>query len=302
MLGIKDPLRAVRTLARRLNLPFSPEGNDLPAHAVQLAELLRERCADPAHPGLILLDEADALIEADAAAGFPLLAELRSLQAEGYCSFILAGYWYLFRRTLDHSSPVHNFAPVERLGPLETEAGRHLATEPMSRLGVRYEDDAIALRIVEHTGSYPSLIQFICDQMLEQLKREPTLVLTARHLQQVEENQNVRDYLSGFFRFNTGAGAQILVYQLLAHDDFSLAQAHACLERTLQREVPLWVIERILLQLVIFGLVTEFNDRYRWSIPLLRTTLLAGEDREYRVARLLQELPADFSAWITPAE
>jgi hypothetical protein len=137
--------------------------------------------------------------------------------------------------------------------------------------------------------------------MLEQLKREQSLVLTGRHLQQVEENQQVRDYLGGFFRFNTGPGAQILVYQLLAQDDFSLAAAHACLERTLQRAVPLWVIERILLQLVIFGLVSEFNDRYRWSIPLLRATLLAGEDRGYRVARLLQELPENFSAWITPA-
>jgi len=101
---------------------------------VQLAERLREKFADTARPGLILIDEADSLIETDAAAGFPLLAALCSLQAEGVCSFILTGYWYLFRWTLDHSSPVYNFAPVRRLGPLSAEEGYRLAREPMSDL------------------------------------------------------------------------------------------------------------------------------------------------------------------------
>ena len=62
------------------------------------------------------------------------------------------------------------------------------------------------------------------------------------------------------------------------------------------------MIEQILLQLVLFGLLAESGDRYRWTIPLVRETLLAGQDRDYRVSLLLKELPADFAAWITPAE
>ncbi len=92
---------------------------------------------------MLLIDEADALVEADAKRGYPLLSELRTLQAEGACSFVLTGYWHLYRRTLDHGSPLYNFAPVRRLGPLEPEAGSALATEPMARLGLTWADAAL---------------------------------------------------------------------------------------------------------------------------------------------------------------
>jgi ligand-binding sensor domain-containing protein len=302
LLGINEPVEVTRRLARALKLPAPVTTVNARENAVQLAEMLRGKFTDPAQPGLILIDEADGLVEADAAAGFPLLSKLRSLQAEGLYSFILAGYWYLFRGTLDHSSPVYNFATVKRLGPLESEAARNLAVEPMARLGLRYADTAIPAQIVENTGGYPSLIQFLCDQILEQLKKDRSLVLTADHLAQVEQSQTVRDYLSGFFHFNTGPGAQLLVYRILESAEFSFAQAHGCLEQAVGKSIPLRVVEQILLQLVLYGLVAESGDRYRWTIPLVRETLLAGQDREHRVSRLLRELPVGFAAWITPPD
>jgi len=66
------------------------------------------------------------------------------------------------------------------------------------------------------------------------------------------------------------------------------------------KEIPLRVIEQTLLQFVLYGLVAESEDHYTWTIPLVRDTLLAGRDREYRVSQLLKELPKDFVAWITP--
>jgi AAA domain len=302
LLGINEPLEVTRRLARALELAPSVAAVGARENAVQLAEMLRGKFTDPAQPGLILIDEADGLVEADADAGFPLLSEIRSLQAEGLCSFILAGYWYLFRRTLDYSSPVYNFTTVKRLGPLESEAARNLAVEPMARLGLRYADAAIPAQIVENTGGYPSLIQLLCDQLLEQLKKDRSLVLTADHLAQVEQSQPVRDYLRGFFHFNTGPGAQLLVYCILESDEFSFAEAHGCLEQAVSKDVPLWMIEQILRQLVLYGLVAESGDRYRWTIPLVREALLASQDREYRVLQLPQELPVDFAAWITPSD
>ena len=302
LLGIDDPTAVIRRLARALKLSAPMPAPSFSDNARLLAEMLRERFPDPARPGLILIDEADGLVEADAASGFPLLSALRSLQAEGLCSFILAGYWYLFRRTLDHGSPVYNFATVKQLRPLEPEAARDLASEPMARIGLRYENSAIPERIAERTGGYPSLIQFLCDQLLNEMKKDRSLVLTATQLTRAEQSQDVRDHLTGFFRFNTGPGAQVLVYRVLERDGFGLAEAHGYLEQAAGRDVPLWVIEQILLQLVLFGLLAESGDRYRWTIPLVRDTLLAGQDRDYRVSLLLKELPADFAAWITPAE
>lgn len=301
LLGIDDYGRFGRELARRLQLPEPPASGDRRTQAAQIAELLRGKFHDPAKPGLVLIDEADGLVETDAGAGFPLLAELRNLQTEGRCAFILAGYWYLFRRTLDHASPVYNFAPVKRLGPLEPEAGRALTSEPMARLGLHYADPTLPERIVEHTGGYPYLIQLLCDQLLEELKTDRSLTLTAAHLNDAERSQRVRNYVVPFFHFNTGPGAQLLVYRLLEKDRFSLAEAHVGLEQTVDRTIPLGTIEETLVQLVLYGLLVDSNDQYQWAIPLVRNTLLAEAGREHRLTRLLQELPDDFAAWITPS-
>ena len=187
MLGIGEPARLAQLLARRFQRSTIPAG-DAQAQAVAIDDMLRTHFSDPQRPGLLLIDESDALVEADAAAGFPLLNRWRSLQADGVCSFILAGYWYLYLRTLDHSSPVYNFAAVRELGPLDAESGRILASEPMARLGITYADPSVPTRLVQRTGGYPSLIQFLCDQLLKQLERDRTLVITPEHLTRVEHS------------------------------------------------------------------------------------------------------------------
>lgn len=299
LLGIGEAARIAQLIALRLHRP-AVSANDAEAYAAHMDDMLRAHFTDMGRPGLIMIDEADALVEADAAAGFPLLNRWRSLQADGVCSFILAGYWYLYLRTLDHGSPVHNFATVRELGPLDAESGRILASEPMARLGITYADPSLPTCIVERTGGYPSLIQFLCDQLLKQLERDRTLVITPAHLTQVEQSQAVHNHLGEFFRMNTGKGTQLTVYQLLEAESFTQAEAHENLERSVGKTVPLWVIDQILLQLTLYGLVTQTGGGYRWTIPLVRDTLLADTERLYRIQRLLQELPEHFAAWITP--
>jgi ligand-binding sensor domain-containing protein len=295
LLNISDPARIARKLARKLELepPVEPG-------AAHPAQILAERFTSPTKPGLLLIDEADALVEADAQRGYPLLSELRSLQAEGVCSFVLTGYWHIYRHTLDHNSPLHNFASVRRLGPLEPEAGRALATEPMARLGLTWADTTLADRIVERTGGYPNLIQLVCHELLEQLKQSRSLTLETKHLEKAEKSSRVREYLTWSFHANTVPAAQVMVHRLLERQTFTLSKAHACLEKTVGREIPLAVLETILVQLVLYGFVVESEDRYSWTIPLLRETLLAGEDLEYRVKQLVQGLPADPSSWAMP--
>jgi hypothetical protein len=59
-------------------------------------------------------------------------------------------------------------------------------------------------------------------------------------------------------------------------------------------------MDQILLQLTLYGLITQGHGTYRWTIPLVCDTLRADPERVYRRQRLLQELPAHFAAWITP--
>ena len=300
ILGIGEPARLPQLLARRFQRSTIPAG-DAQAQAAVIDDMcLRTHFSDPQRPGLLLIDESDALVEADAAAGFPLLNRWRSLQADGVCSFILAGYWYLYLRTLDHSSPVYNFAAVRELGPLDAESGRILASEPMARLGITYADPSVPTCLVQRTGGYPSLIQFLCDQLLKQLERDRTLVITPEHLTRVEHSPEMYQHLGEFFRMNTGLGTQLAVYQLLESEAFTQEAAHTCPERATDQAVPLRVIQQLLLQLTLYGLVTHTGGVYRWTIPLVRDTLLTDPERTYRVQRLRRELPESFAAWITP--
>ena len=73
----------------------------------------------------------------------------------------------------------------------------------MARIGLRHEDPANPQRIAERTVGYPSLIQFLRDQPLNEPKKDSALVLTVAPLTRAKQRQAVRDDLAGFFCFNT---------------------------------------------------------------------------------------------------
>src|SRR5262249_29983273 len=153
--GIREHARAARALARTLKVTPPPDADPDTA----FVEILRARFQDSGKKGVVLIDEADGLIEEDANRGFPLLSAMRSLQAEEVCSFVLAGYLYLYREILNQGSPLYNFATKRLLGPLDPEAARDLARVPMERLGVDYADPDLPARIAAQTGGYPSFVQ-----------------------------------------------------------------------------------------------------------------------------------------------
>ncbi|WP_437910943.1 AAA family ATPase [Sorangium sp. So ce327] len=273
LLGVADHARAARALARALRID-APRDQD-PETA--LADLLRARFQDSGKRGVVLLDEADGLIQADAARGFPLLAAMRTLQAEEVCSFVLAGYLFLYRESLNQRSPLYNFATVRLLGPLEREAARDLALKPMQRLGVAYADPELPAQIAEKTGGYPSFVQVLCDAALDVLRDAGSgdLVLSAEHLALAEQKVGIS--LRDIFRSNAGDAAQLLVHRLLDRDDFSAADAEQALTSALGRAVPAATVDQALQELRLFGFLVEQDDRFSFAIPLLRDTLRAGD-------------------------
>ncbi|WP_437610747.1 two-component regulator propeller domain-containing protein [Sorangium sp. So ce834] len=286
LLGIADHGRAARMLARTLKTDV-PRDHD-PDTA--FADLLRARFQDGGRKGVVLIDEADGLIQADAALGFPLLAAMRTLQAEEICSFVLAGYLFLYRESLNQRSPLYNFASVRMLGPLEPEAARDLALVPMQRLGVAYADPELPARIAERTGGYPSFVQVLCDAELDVLRDVGSgdLVLSAGHLAQAERKVGIS--LRDIFRSNAGDEAQLLVYRLLDRDDFTAADAESALADALGRAVPAAAIDSALQELRLFGFLIEQDGIFSFAIPLLRDTLRTGDP-----ARTAEQLAAALS-------
>jgi hypothetical protein len=286
LLGIKDLHKAARNLARLLDTPLPADADPDTA----LADLLRARFQRAANKAVILIDEADGIAETDARKGFPLFSAMRTLQAEGVCSFVLAGYLFLYREALNQRSPLYNFANLRLLGPLEPEAARDLALVPMQRLGVAYADPELPARIAERTGGYPSFVQLLCDALLKELKGGD-LTLTAAHLERAEKSPRVRGELDDMFRLNAAETTQIAVYGLLDRDSFTRADAEGSLARALGKTAPVAVVEQALLELRVFGFAVEHDGRLSWAIPLLRETLRRA-DPELASKRLVEELAA----------
>jgi formylglycine-generating enzyme required for sulfatase activity/Cdc6-like AAA superfamily ATPase len=121
-------------------------------------------------PSVILLDEADKLIESDQSAGYPIFNTLRALSSADRCRFVLCGERALRAERSNPDSPLNNFGSEMLIGRLERHAVIELVTKPMSRLGITLADEsAIVQYIWEFTSGHPSVVQSLCEQLLKHL-------------------------------------------------------------------------------------------------------------------------------------
>jgi len=169
---------------------------------------------------LLLIDETDLFLRAEAAQGYPQLGALRALSEEGRCHFMLAGFWDLYEAvTLDFASPLRNFGEVIHVGSLEEDACRALATEPMARLGVHFASPDLPRRLVAACGRRANLVALACQHLLGQLDRGQR-VLDAAQVHAALVSEPVLDALAGWARLSPDAVAcridRIVVYQVAA--------------------------------------------------------------------------------------
>jgi hypothetical protein len=137
-------------------------------------ERFRALAAGPrGKPRLWLIDEADRFVADDAKRDHALTRTMRALSQDGLAYFVLAGYWHLYAATvLDKDHPLLNFAEVMRLGPLDDDAARALATKPVEALGLRWDDAGTVEHLVRGTGGRANLIVLACRAMIEALGPE----------------------------------------------------------------------------------------------------------------------------------
>ncbi len=175
----------LRELAESMGLPDSSP----------LKEILDSLCRPKKQRTLLLIDEADAFVRHDRQQGYELLQRLRAVSEEGCAHFILAGFWELYEQAvLDYQSPLLNFGAVLTVGPLEVEACRALAVEPMARLNVRWETEELVQRLIVQTGQRANLIATACDEVLNCLG-ERERIISARHLDEVLSGKKLQDCL-----------------------------------------------------------------------------------------------------------
>ncbi|MFY3382891.1 AAA family ATPase [Paracidovorax sp. MALMAid1276] len=223
---------------------------------------------------VLLIDEADQFFRAESASGYAQLSALRALSEEGRCWFMLAGFWDLYATAvLDYQSPLRNFGEVLAIGGLERAACRELATEPLRRLRLGFDNERLVDRLIDASGQRANLVAILCQECLEALAPGER-VIEKRHLDQALASQAVQDALAGWGRLSHDEAAcridRIVVYHTAQTGHSSLAalvqrlQGHGI---TADAQALRQSLARLQLAYV---LRKHEGGEYRFAIPLLQ--------------------------------
>jgi hypothetical protein len=241
-------------------------------------------------PRLWLIDEADRFVADDASRDHAITRAMRALAQDGIAYFVLTGYWHLYAAAvLDRDHPLLNFAEVIRLGPLDDEAARALATEPVEALGLRWDEPGTIEHLVQGAGRRANLIVLGCKAMIESLGPEDR-VLTRAGLDAAEARGggDLAEALRVLRAYDPID--RILVAQSFLLGTPSPDEVRAAL-RERGVDAPAAEIEQAFDRLLLgYVLVRDDGGRLVCPVPFVRTAI----ERERRIEERLQD---DLEDW-----
>lgn len=121
---------------------------------------------------LVLFDEADNFLDADARENFQEVGRLRDLMRETGLRFkvVFTGLHNVQRFNNIPNQPLAHFGDTLLVGPLEAGPARQLVREPLETLGYRFADETTVLKILSYTNYHPGLIQYFCHELVDRLQ------------------------------------------------------------------------------------------------------------------------------------
>lgn len=222
---------------------------------------------------VLLIDEADLFFRDESNHGYAQLSTLRALSEEGRCWFMLAGFWDLYATAvLDYQSPLRNFGEVLAIGGLERDACRELATEPLRRLRLGFDNERLVDRLIDASGQRANLVAILCQECLEALAPGER-VIEARHLTQALASQAVQDALAGWGRLSHDEAAcrldRIVVYHTAQVGQTSLVTLAQLLQsHGITGDAQ--ALRQSLARLQLAYVLRKQDALYRFAIPLLQ--------------------------------
>lgn len=144
----------------------------------------RERVADAVQRGIrekfendqacrliVLLDEADDLLDVDAGEDFRLTKQIRSLMGQTHRRFkvVFAGLQSVQRFYSYKNHPFAQLGSGYPITPLPPGAARDLVVEPLRALGFEFAEPSLVYRILSQSNYHPGLVQIFSFRLLERL-------------------------------------------------------------------------------------------------------------------------------------
>ncbi|MEM1151041.1 MAG: hypothetical protein AAGI03_10845 [Pseudomonadota bacterium] len=226
-------------------------------------------------PRLILVDEADSFVRADAERGYSTLRRFRALSEEGKAFFILTGFWSLYRSVyFDYTSAIRNFGEPIVIAELDRDASQSLITKPMGALNVRFESDSLVQRICDVSGRRANIMVRICHVLIQSLPPEVRIIDEATVEQAIRSPHvtgAVRSWqeLSGRDAVQANTIDRLLVYLIVANAGATIGELEQHLEAA-GATVTTEDLRESLTRLDIgFVIARSDDDGYRIRVPLL---------------------------------
>ena len=151
------------------------KGSIITDKAEKIMEYIQDVMGErPERRVLMMFDEADNFLDADAKERFHVVTNLRTLMVATDRRFkvVFAGLHNVQRFQGIPDQPLAHFGTPLLVGPLEPTAAQDLVREPIEALGYRFDDPGTVLRILSYTNYHPGLIQLFCQELLKRLRQQ----------------------------------------------------------------------------------------------------------------------------------
>jgi len=140
---------------------------------------------------LILLDEADAFLDADSRDRFQVVLDLCRLMSStrGRFKVVFAGLHNVQRFASLPNQPLAQFGTPICVGPLEPPHAAALVTLPLAALGYHFRDTTSVARVLSYTNYHAGLLQIFCDDLLRHLQGRPRSAEPPIYIEQTDIDQ-----------------------------------------------------------------------------------------------------------------
>jgi hypothetical protein len=269
----------------------------------------------PNRRAIVMFDEADNFLDADAKDNFRVVEEFRKLMFETNRRFkvILTGLHNVQRFQALPNQPLAHFGIPINIGPLSPSDAQQLIRQPFETLGYRFAEQSVVLRIISYTNYHPALIQLFCQKLLEQLLKrtrlqQPPYEIRKQDVEAIYRDQKVRESMRERFDWTL---ALDMCYQAIAWglivEQSELKDSYACSyppSQILEIVREWWpqgfqdsTIDRLrtlLDEMVGLGvLVREQNGHYRLRSPNLVRLMGSETDIGERLLELASKQPLE---------
>ena len=262
---------------------------------------------------MVLFDEADCFLSADAKNGFQVVEGLRALMQDTDSRFrvVFAGLHDVQRFKNIANQPLAHFGPNLLMGPLEPRPARELVREPLMTLGYRFDDETTVLKVLSYTNYHPGLIQYFCHELVQRLQTKrpvsgPPYEVCSDDVEAVYRSAKVRQEIRERLDWTLALDpryqciAWTMIYEqkdtrdsyirsFSTNEILQLARGHWS---DGFKEVDIGTLEGLLGEMVGLGILVHGKDgNYLLRSPNLVRLMGTEEAIEYRLLELMDKPP-----------